>query len=79
MHTSLSHFIDVSACFRHYPIFRRLYTKAELATIVCSCTRDQPTSTTVHNSYQFCVCVVPPEDGQVMPETCRDTEHYVVP
>jgi hypothetical protein len=32
----------------------------------------QTTSTTAHNSHQICVCVVPPEDGQVMPETCRD-------
>jgi hypothetical protein len=29
------------------------------------------TSTTVHNTYQNCVCVVLPEVGQVMPETCR--------
>jgi hypothetical protein len=36
---------------------------------------DQPTSTTAHNSHQFCVRVVPPEDGQVMPETYRDIEH----
>jgi hypothetical protein len=28
-----------------------------------------------HTSHQICVRVVPPEDGQVMPETCRDTEH----
>jgi hypothetical protein len=25
--------------------------------------------------HQFCVRVVPPEDGQAMPETCRDIEH----
>jgi hypothetical protein len=36
---------------------------------------DQPTSTTAHNSHQFCVRLVPPVDGQVMPETCRDIEH----
>jgi hypothetical protein len=36
---------------------------------------DQPTSTTAHNSHQFCVRVVSPEDEQVMPETCRDIEH----
>jgi hypothetical protein len=36
--------------------------------------RDQPTSTTAHNSHQTCIRVVPPEDGQVMPETCRDFE-----
>jgi hypothetical protein len=35
---------------------------------------DQPTFTTAHNSHQTCVRVVPPEDGQVMPETCRDFE-----
>jgi hypothetical protein len=29
-------------------------------------------SVSAHNSHQPCVCVVPPEDGQVMPETCRD-------
>jgi hypothetical protein len=34
----------------------------------------QPTSTTAHNSHQICVRVVSPEDGQVMPETCRDFE-----
>jgi hypothetical protein len=31
-------------------------------------------STAAHNSHRPCVCVVPPEDGQVMPETCRDCE-----
>jgi hypothetical protein len=36
---------------------------------------DQPTSTTAHNIHQFCDRVVPPEDGQVMPETCRDIEY----
>jgi hypothetical protein len=36
--------------------------------------RNQPTSTTAHNSHQFCVRVVSPEDGQVMPETCRELE-----
>jgi hypothetical protein len=35
---------------------------------------EQSTSTTARNSHQSCVCVVPPEDGQVMPETCRDFE-----
>jgi hypothetical protein len=36
--------------------------------------RDQPTSTTARNSHQTCVCVVSPEIGQVIPETCRDSE-----
>jgi hypothetical protein len=36
----------------------------------------QPTSTTAHNNHQTCVRVVSPEDGQVMPETCRDFEPY---
>jgi hypothetical protein len=27
---------------------------------------------TAHNCHQFCVRVVPPEDVQAMPETCRD-------
>jgi hypothetical protein len=36
---------------------------------------DQPTSTTAHNSYQSCIRVVFPDDGQVMPETCRVFEH----
>jgi hypothetical protein len=31
-------------------------------------------SQTVHNSHQICIRVVPPEEGQVMPETCRDPE-----
>jgi hypothetical protein len=36
--------------------------------------RDQPTSTTAHNSHQTCVRVVSPEDGQVMHKTCRNFE-----
>jgi hypothetical protein len=28
-----------------------------------------------HVSHQTCVPVVSPEDGQLMPETCRDFEH----
>jgi hypothetical protein len=36
---------------------------AVLVAKVCSCT-----STTAHISYQICVRIVPPEDGQVMPE-----------
>jgi hypothetical protein len=36
---------------------------------------DQPISTIAHNIYQFFVRVVSPEDGQVMPKTCRDIEH----
>jgi hypothetical protein len=35
---------------------------------------DQPPSTTAHNSHQICVRVMPPENGQVMHETCRDFE-----
>jgi hypothetical protein len=35
-------------------------------------------SISAHNSRQSCVCVVPPEDGQVMPETCRDIEPQCV-
>jgi hypothetical protein len=31
----------------------------------------EPTSITAHNTHQNCVCVLPPDDGQVMPETCR--------
>jgi hypothetical protein len=31
-------------------------------------------TTTAHNSHQICVRVVPPEDGQVLPETSRDFE-----
>jgi hypothetical protein len=34
----------------------------------------QPTFTTAHNSHQSCVCVVSPDDGQAIPETCRDFE-----
>jgi hypothetical protein len=29
-------------------------------------------SISAHNSHQCCVCVVPSEDGQVKPETCRE-------
>jgi hypothetical protein len=53
------HFIEVHSL----DMFRRLPTSW-----------DQPTTTTAHNSHQPSVCVVPPEDGQVMPETCRDCE-----
>jgi hypothetical protein len=35
---------------------------------------DQPTSTNAHNSHQSCIRVVSPDDGQVMPETCREFE-----
>jgi hypothetical protein len=43
----------------------------------CSLTtfRDIPTSTTAHNSHQIWVQIMPPEDGQVMSETCQDFEH----
>jgi hypothetical protein len=34
----------------------------------------QPTSTTAHNNHQKCVRVVPPDEGQVIPETCREFE-----
>jgi hypothetical protein len=27
-----------------------------------------------HNTHQNCICVVSPEDGQVMPETCQGFE-----
>jgi hypothetical protein len=37
-----------------------------------SSSQEQPTSTTAHNTHHNCVCVVHPEDGQVMPKTCRD-------
>jgi hypothetical protein len=66
----------LSTCF--LPIFRRHYTKADLVTIVRSCrcglAWDQPTSKTTHNNHQICFCVVPPEDGQVIHETCWDSE-----
>jgi hypothetical protein len=35
---------------------------------------NQPTSTTAHNSHQIYVRVVFLEDGQIIPETCRDFE-----
>jgi hypothetical protein len=74
--TYTSLIFNVSTCFGHYlPILRRHYTDAELVTIVCSCRcglvsgcgKTHPhlqLHTTVTNR------VVPPEDGQVMPETC---------
>jgi hypothetical protein len=43
------------------PIFRRHYTYTDLVT-------------TAHTRHQICIRVVPAEDGQVMPETCRDFE-----
>jgi hypothetical protein len=36
--------------------------------------RKQSTSITACYTHQNCVRVVPPEDGQVMPETCRGFE-----
>jgi hypothetical protein len=36
--------------------------------------REQSTSITARYTHQNCVRVVPPEDGQVMPETCRGFE-----
>jgi hypothetical protein len=36
--------------------------------------REQSTSITARYTHQNCVRVVPPEDGQVMPETCRGVE-----
>jgi hypothetical protein len=36
--------------------------------------REQSTSTTARYAHPNCVRVVPPEDGQVMPETCRGFE-----
>jgi hypothetical protein len=35
---------------------------------------EQSTSITAHYTHQNCVRVVPPEDGQMMPETCRGFE-----
>jgi hypothetical protein len=37
-------------------------------------TREQSASITAHYTHQNFVCVVPPEDGQVMPKTCRGFE-----
>jgi hypothetical protein len=52
--------------------------------VVCGCrcglylglasSQAQPTSTPAHNTYKNCICVLPSEDGQVMPETCRGFE-----
>jgi hypothetical protein len=38
---------------------------------------DEPTFKTAHNNHQFCACVVSPDDGQVMSETCRVIEHQL--
>jgi hypothetical protein len=71
MHTSLSiHFIDVQCL----DMFRALLVHPQEA-LHGSRTGVQLTSTTAHNRHQVCVRVVPPEDEQVMPEICRDTEH----
>jgi hypothetical protein len=62
---------NVWTCFGHYlPIIRRHYTNVDLVIVVCSCrcVFGLRISTTAHNSHQFCVRVVPPEDGQVMPK-----------
>jgi hypothetical protein len=37
-------------------------------------TSEQSASITARYTHQNCVRVVPPEDGQVMPETCRGFE-----
>jgi hypothetical protein len=44
------------------------------AVVDVSWSQDQPTSTTAHNSHQSCIRVVSPDDGQLMPKTCRDFE-----
>jgi hypothetical protein len=64
MHTSLSlHFIDVQCL----DMFRALVD-------VSWC---QDMRRTAHNIHHFYVRVVPPEDGQIMPETYRDIEHQL--
>jgi hypothetical protein len=71
---------NVSTCFWHYlPILRRYYTDAELVAIVCSCRCGLVSGygNTAHSNHQFYVRVVPPENGQVMPATCRDIEHQI--
>jgi hypothetical protein len=45
------------------------YTNADFVAIVCCCRCGL-----VPRPNYICVRVVPPEDGQVMPETCRDIE-----
>jgi hypothetical protein len=70
IHTSLFTLLrfTVSACFGHYlPILRRHYTNAGLVT---GCGK----TTVFPHPETNCVCVVPPENGQVIPETCRDCE-----
>jgi hypothetical protein len=57
--------------FRHvsgitYP-FPEGTTQTQILWLLCVVV-DQRTSTTAHNSHQICIRVVPPGDGQVMPE-----------
>jgi hypothetical protein len=67
----------VSICFGHYlSVIRRHYRNAALVTIVCSAVVDVGLSQdlgTLHTIVtKACIRVVSPDDGQVMPETCRD-------
>jgi hypothetical protein len=82
---------NVSICFGHYlPILRRHHTNVQLVTVVCSCRcvlvpgygkaevfpyPETNPHLQLHTSHQFCIRVVLPKDGQVIPETCRDIEH----
>jgi hypothetical protein len=69
----MSHFHLHFIKFQSFDMFRALYSYAHWSRVVRTL-RDQPTSTTANNNYQTCVRAVSPEDGQVMPETCRDFE-----
>jgi hypothetical protein len=84
MHTSLSlHCIDVQCLDRHVSGITCPSSGSATWTLnwwlvgAVVDVGDQPTSTAAHNSHQFCVRVMRPEDGQVMPETCRYNERQI--
>jgi hypothetical protein len=56
-------------------LYRNKHNELDTFTFTFIRSLEQPASTTAHNTHQNCVCIVTPEDGQVMPETCRGFEH----
>jgi hypothetical protein len=78
MHTSLSlHFIDVQSLDMFRALLAHLQETLHERRFGDYCVQLQMWVglRIAHNSNQFCVRLVPPEDGQVMPETCREIEH----
>jgi hypothetical protein len=53
---------------------RSWHGRTPMPTASLTIPREQSTSITARYTHQNCVRVVVPEDGQVMPETCRGFE-----